>query len=42
MIGALQKILSKTTEPDTKNGVEEYVLLDNNYNNNNNYQLNEI
>lgn len=28
MIGALQKILSKTTEPDTKNGVEEYVLFD--------------
>jgi len=27
MIGALQKILSKTTEPDTKNGVEEYILL---------------
>jgi len=28
MIGALQRILSKTTEPDTKNGVEEYVLLE--------------
>lgn len=27
MIGALQKILSKTTEPDTKNGVEEYILF---------------
>ncbi|XP_026818946.1 uncharacterized protein LOC113557570 [Rhopalosiphum maidis] len=25
MIGALQKILSKTTEPDTKNGVEELI-----------------